>query len=279
MTTSRNSNKGLIWLVSASALLVLAMFFWAMFVWPERQKQERRDIEMAAAMADSLRSKQTDATANAVTKDDGDPYIKYGGHIIPQTTADAPKDRRRSLSAPDPGKASAAKQTSRRASKDHAEFGGRLVSPAADKPKNDAVLGSAYTVSACPPSLPAGTKPKLFSLEELKKVIGTKAELSEACCATGDDWLYDRVLWETRLKVLNGTKHCISAIELELTLQYRGIPLKERHTVSFKPILGPGQEGHDVVTLRRRTKKNGDPLGLQEWHVTKVWGFHYLTSD
>jgi hypothetical protein len=66
-------------------------------------------------MADSLRSKQNDATANAVTKDDGDPYMKYGGHIIPQTTADpSPKDGGRSLSAPDPGKANAAKKTSSR---------------------------------------------------------------------------------------------------------------------------------------------------------------------
>jgi hypothetical protein len=133
-------------------------------------------------------------------------------------------------------------------------------------------------VSACPPSLPAGTKPKLFSPEELKKVVGTKAELSEAGPSV-EGMLYDRALWEAALQVLNRTNHCISVVELELTLQYKGLPLKERHTVSFKPILGPGQEGHEDLTLHRRTKKNGDPLGLQEWRVTKVWGFHYPTSD
>ena len=133
MITARDSKTGLIWFVSALALIG-AVFIWAM--WSDKQEQERRDKELAAAIADSLGSKQTDTTDDA-----------------------SPKDGGRTLSAPGPAKANAATQTSRRANKDPAEFGGRLVSPAADKPKNDAVLGSAYTVSVCPPSLPAGTKP------------------------------------------------------------------------------------------------------------------------
>ncbi len=100
MTIPRSSKTGRNWFVCALALLIGTVI---LALWYDKQKQERRDIEMAAAMADSLRSKQTDTSANAATQNDQDPYAKYGGSTIPQTTGDAPaKDGRRILSAPGP---------------------------------------------------------------------------------------------------------------------------------------------------------------------------------
>jgi len=90
-TTPHSSKTGLNWFVCALALVIGIVI---LALWYDKQKQERQDIELAAAIADSLGSKQTDTTADA-----------------------SPKASGRSLSVPDPGEANAAKKTSRPAKK------------------------------------------------------------------------------------------------------------------------------------------------------------------
>ena len=113
-------------------------------------------------------------------------------------------------------------------------------------------------------------------------MVGTEAELSGynpyRLEWTGDHYAW-QVAWKISLGFSNNTYHCVSALEVELTLRHAGTSIKERHLVSLNPIIGPGQAGTEFVSLRRRTEEGRDPLGLKAWQVTKVWGFHYPDSN
>lgn len=133
----------------------------------------------------------------------------------------------------------------------------------------DEVLAATDTISKCPSELPAGTKAMRFPPAELKLVDGTKAHLG-----LKDGYWVEWVM----LHFSNGSKHCITLVEVELTLQYGNSSFKQRHTVSFNPILGPGQESDTDIKLHEQgPEKNGEPLSMQEWHVTSAWGFNYPT--
>ena len=106
-------------------------------------------------------------------------------------------------------------------------------------------------------------------------MVGTDAELSGynpyRLEWTGGHYVW-QVTWKISLGFSNNTNHGVSALEVELTLRHAGTSTKERHLVSLNPIIGPGQAGTEPVSLRRMTEEGRDPLGLQEWRVTKVWG-------
>jgi len=141
--------------------------------------------------------------------------------------------------------------------------------------------------SDCPSAIPAGIKSLPLSPAETKKIVGDKADLdSNYWEGTENDMLSDRLPWDAKLSFSNNSTHCITRAEVELTLQYGGSTIKERHTVSFNPVLGVSLidnmlNSANVVSipLRQRTKENGEPLGIQEWHVTKVWGFDYHSQS
>ena len=130
----------------------------------------------------------------------------------------------------------------------------------------------------CPSAVPADTQVTPLSSDQRKDFVGTGATLISRNSDNPMDPLYDLLVWDAAFHVSNGTHYCITKIEVEAVLQDRGTSLRERHTFSPTPILQLGQGTDASVTLARRTKKNGEPLTIEEWRISRVWGFQAKTG-
>lgn len=127
----------------------------------------------------------------------------------------------------------------------------------------------------CPSAIPAGTKGTVLDRSDLDKVVGTKAELDKAEYyeGTNEDLAYNRTPWKLYYHVRNDTNVCVTQAELEVTIKYKDSSFKERHTIALGPILSPNEEFYNELLLSRRTGEQSDPLVMEQWRITKAWGF------
>jgi ribosomal protein L40E len=151
------------------------------------------------------------------------------------------------------------------------------LSGSASKTGSQSSTAPARTVgNACPYAIPAGVKPSLLSDEESKRVVGTDGSLESRPSDAAEESLTNLLMWNAELRFSNGGAYCVSSAEVQLTLRQGGSSFTERHAVSFDPILYPGQARAccEEAHLQHRTKEYGEPLVLEGWRVTRVWGFH-----
>ena len=126
-------------------------------------------------------------------------------------------------------------------------------------------------VSGCPSSLPAGINVKPLPAKESSDVAGIFGKLisKPAPWPERDDVL----LWDADLGFGNKTESCISIVVVELQLDHGEVSTKERHSVVFQPLLGPGQATDAYVGLKIRTTDRGEGVALAGWRTVSVSGF------
>jgi TonB family protein len=122
--------------------------------------------------------------------------------------------------------------------------------------------------SACPISIPSGDISIPLKPEHSKDVVGTGGSLSSSYAYDGSS----SRLWEASLDFANRTNTCVTMATADLELNYGGRVSRERHSIVFQPILGPGQIQSVSVDLRIRTPEHGEEVGLSGWRTVSASG-------
>lgn len=130
---------------------------------------------------------------------------------------------------------------------------------------------AASSTIGCPDALPSEISSKMVSGREVSKLVGSDGNL-----VSEDDTSYSGEfnLWNANLTYANFTENqCITTAMVELELSYEGKVSKERYSIAFEPILGPGKTQIAHLRLRMRTPERGEDAALVGWHTISFSGF------
>jgi hypothetical protein len=134
----------------------------------------------------------------------------------------------------------------------------------------------ASTLTECPSSLPSGATarplPK-YAADELvgKQYLGLSQEHTYETNERGDEYM----AWSLDFEFTNKSDTCVVMAMVEVDLSYNGKTSRERHTVPFSPLLGPGKQesGFSTVKLNIRSTDRGESPALVGWRTVGVSGF------
>lgn len=134
----------------------------------------------------------------------------------------------------------------------------------------------ANTLTECPSSLPSGATarplPK-YAADQLvgKQYLGLSQEHTYETNERGDEYM----AWSLDFEFTNNSDTCVVMAMVEVDLSYNGKTSRERHTVPFSPLLGPGKQesGFSTVKLNIRSTDRGESPALAGWRTVGVSGF------